>query len=507
MISDAVGQGAVSRILGYNLTTGNFANTTPNLPQRIAIIGEANAANQSTLNLNPKVITSAQQAGELYGFGSPIYAAMRILRPVSGGGVGSVETVVYPQAEGGSAVAKVISITVTGTATGNATHNVVIGGRYSLDGESYSYAVVEGDTPTIIAGKIKDAINAVIGSPFIATSAAGVVTLTAKWKGLTSDSLTLSVDDFAITGGVTYAVASVTSGAVTPSITAALALFGNEWNTIVLNTYGAVSSVLDALEDFNGKPSPTAPTGRYTGIVFKPFVALFGSTVSVFDTLTGLTSARLNEVTNVLCPAPNSTAHAMEAAANAAVLLSVQANNTPELDVAGRAYPDMPIGTSLGAFATYSNRDLFVKSGVSTVDVVNGQYVIQDFVTTYHPAGELVPQFRYVRSLVQDFNVKFGYRLKEELYVQDHVIANDDDFVTAQKVVKPKTWKGVVNSYFLELVERGIIVDSEFSKNSLVVGISTTNPDRLETFFRYKRSGFARIAATTAEAGFNFGTL
>ena len=167
MIADAVGQGAVSRILGYNLTTGTFANTTPNLPQRIAILGEANAANQSTLNLNPKVITSAQQAGELYGFGSPIYAAMRILRPVSGGGVGSVETVVYPQAEGGSAVAKVISITVTGTATGNATHNVVIGGRYSLDGESYSYAVVEGDTPTIIAAKIKDAINAVIGSPLL----------------------------------------------------------------------------------------------------------------------------------------------------------------------------------------------------------------------------------------------------------------------------------------------------------------------------------------------------
>jgi hypothetical protein len=44
-------------------------------------------------------------------------------------------------------------------------------------------------------------------------------------------------------------------------------------------------------------------------------------------------------------------------------------------------------------------------------------------------------------------------------------------------------------------------------KDSILVGISATNPDRIETFFRYKRSGFVRIASTTAEAGFNFGTL
>jgi hypothetical protein len=44
-------------------------------------------------------------------------------------------------------------------------------------------------------------------------------------------------------------------------------------------------------------------------------------------------------------------------------------------------------------------------------------------------------------------------------------------------------------------------------KDSIEVAISTTNPDRLETFFRYKRSGVARISSTVAEAGFNFGTL
>ena len=41
--------------------------------------------------------------------------------------------------------------------------------------------------------------------------------------------------------------------------------------------------------------------------------------------------------------------------------------------------------------------------------------------------------------------------------------------------------------------------------DSLLVELSSSNPDRLETSFRYKRTGFLRISSTTMEAGFNFG--
>ena len=56
-----------------------------------------------------------------------------------------------------------------------------------------------------------------------------------------------------------------------------------------------------------------------------------------------------------------------------------------------------------------------------------------------------------------------------------------------------------------DLSSRGLIVDTDFSTESTTVGISSTNPDRFETFFGYKRSGFGRVISTTAEAGFNFG--
>ncbi len=91
MASDAVGSERISRIVGYKIVKGDFAQVTPNLPQRIAILAEANTAEQATLDTAEKEITSAQQAGNLYGFGSPIYHIMRILRPLAGGGIGGLQ--------------------------------------------------------------------------------------------------------------------------------------------------------------------------------------------------------------------------------------------------------------------------------------------------------------------------------------------------------------------------------------------------------------------------------
>lgn len=502
-ISSAVGDERVSRIVGYKITKGDFSNTTPNLPQRVAILAEANDANQLTLDLTPTAITSAQQAGQRYGFGSPIYTIMRILRPQSGGGIGGIPTVVYPQEAAVGATAKVLEIEPVGTATANGTHTVVIAGRYAVDSQTYDINISTGDTSADITAKIEDAVNNVLGCPMIGTSTDYAAILTSKWKGLTAEGLSVTVDTNDNDLGITYTVSSTSSGSGTPSISDALDLFGNDWVTIVVNSYGTVTSVMDALEAFNGIPDPDNPTGRFAGIIMKPFIALTGS---VADDPSSITDARLDDVTIAICPAPLSAGLPMEAAANMCVLFARQTQDTPNLDVAGRSYADMPTPSVIGSMADYENRDLFVKKGCSTVDLVSGRYQVQDFVTTYHPIGELPPQFRYCRNLMIDFNVRFGYYLLELINVVDHSISNDSDVVSAQSVVKPKQWRQILNKYADDLVLRALVADAAFMQDSIEVGISTTNPDRLETFFRYKRTGFMRIASTTVEAGFNFGT-
>jgi len=501
---DAVGLDRISRVIGYILTGGDFRENSPNLPQRIVVLGEANTANQGALDTNAKQIATAQDAGILYGYGSPIHAVLRILKPISGDGVGGIPVIVMPQAQAVGATSRILKIVPSGVATGNGTHRLKISGRDGVDGSYYDINIVTGDTTGTITDKIQDAVNAVLGAPVIATSYDYDVRLETKWKGLTANDLNVSVDTGDSALGLTYAVTQMQSGSGTPSIAPALAQFQNYWNTIVVNTYGLVSSILDALEAFNGKPSNTLPTGRYSGIVFKPFIAVSGS---VLDDPSSLTDGRSSEVTIAVAPAPASKGFAFEAAANMTLLFSVISQNTPHLDVGGKSYPDMPTPDQIGSMSIYDNRDAIVKKGCSTVDLVAGAYQVQDFVTTYHPMGEVPPQFRYCRNLMLDFNVRYGYLLLEEINVRDKVIARDSDTVLVTNVIKPKTWKGIVDSYAEDLEQRGLIVDKKFTQASIRVNISTVNPDRLETFFRYKRSGVARIASTTAEAGFNFGTL
>lgn len=506
MPSNAVGLDLISRVVGYKVTKGDFRTVAPNLPQRIAILGEANENKQSGLTTTPVELKSAKEAGDLFGYGSPIHMAMRILKPLQSDGVGGIPVVAYPQLKASGATATAIRFGIdedTPDLTANETFNIVIAGRDSIDGISYSISMPIGSTALECMEAIRDKVNANIFSPFSASVASVPVDqsiyiyLTSKWNGLSSASLTatISSDSFVFT-------VTKTNGTGTPDISPSLELFQNTWNTIVINTYGVIDSVMDKLEYYNGIADPTNPTGRYRGIVFKPFVALTGS---VADNDSAVTDARSEEMTIAICPAPLSQGHPLEAAANMCYLLATTSNENPHLDVCGLSYPDMPTPSTIGTMEVYENRNIYVKKGNSTVDLIAGKYQVEDFVTTYHLAGEVVPQFRFVRNLMLDFNVRYGLFLLEQTNVVDHVIVNDDDVTNALKVVKPKQWKAILFDYADNLSKRALIADPSFMQESIEVDLSSTNPDRLETFFRYKRSGVARISSTTAEAGFNFG--
>lgn len=511
VISAAIGSERRSRILGYAIGKGNFVEISPNLPMRIAVLAEADAANQASFSEGLSYeMTTAKQAGDKFGYGSPIHQIMRILKPAFSAGVGGIPVVVYPQAEVDDDT-QTYSITVAGTATANATHRLRINGRYSLDGVFYEFAVATGDTAAEIATKIKDLILSVLSCPFTASIPVPVpgtvVNATAKWKGLTGAELNIEVDNQEVDAGMTYTVAVVTAGLGTPSISTALANFGNEWNTIVINSYG--SEKFAELEEFNGIPDPENATGRYQGLIMKPFVALFGSTLSNMDSIIVITDAseRKTQVTNAICPAPNSDGTSWEAAANMTVLLARVSQDSPHLDVTGKSYPDMPTPKDgdIEDMSDYVNRDALVKKGSSTVTLENGKYVVQDFVTMYHPDGENPPFYNYVRLLMIHFNYKYGYRLRELMYVIDHAIAESGQPTRVEKVVKPAQWIQEISDYIDDLAQRALIVDTDFSKSSIAVSTDLENPDRLNTNFSLKTSPFMRIHSTTVKVGFAFG--
>jgi phage tail sheath gpL-like len=503
-ISTAVGLDRISRVSGYNIKRGFFNNDTGNLPQIIAIFGEANTANQSGLSVTKREVTSASEAGDLYGYGSPIHSIMRILRPSGADGVGGIPTVVFPQISNGAATATVRAWSVTGTATANATHTVIVNGRTSVDFQTYSFSVAVGDTANAVAAKIKDAINGVVSAPCIANNALQVVTITSKWKGASSKDLKISIDFGSNSAGLSYSETTSTDGTGAVDLAPSLAQFGDDWYTCVVNPYG--EATLSDFEAFNGVPNDLNPTGRYSGLIFKPFMAYFGSTLSSKTALSAITdlAARVGQVTNVLCPAPNSKGFPWEAAANVVSLVATVYQNNPNLDVNNIAYPDMPVPSdlSIGDMSDYVNRDFLVKKGCSTVMLTNGVYTIQDLVTTYHPTGEVPLQYSYCRNLNLDWNISDAYRTLETRFLKDKTLVADNQSVDVDGCIKPKEWKAIVFDLFDDAAQKGLINDPAFSKSSVVVSISTINPNRFETAFKYKRTGIARIESTTASAGF-----
>lgn len=508
-ISTAISLDRISRIVGYKLIPANFEKETPYLPQRIAILGEANTANQATIQEDvPFEFISADEVGEEFGYGSPLHIMARILRPVSGNILGGIPTVIYPQKSDVAATATVIKIGLTisgGSVTKDATHELIINGRNNIDGKRYSYQVIKGQTVAQVEQTIIDTINNVLSSPVTAADNAGDIDCTTKWKGATSAELDIQFNTNGDDAGITYSIISKTNGTGQVSITNSLANFGENWNTLVINPY---ADQLDVLENFNGVPDPNNPTGRYSADIFKPFIAFFGTTLSDKDDVVAITNAaaRKSQVTNVLAPAPNSKGFSFEAAANMCATYARIAQNSPHIDNSGKYYPDMPVPEDelIGDFADYNARDFMVKKGASTVNITNGKYTIQDMVTTYAPDGVAVPKFRFVRDLMIDFNMEFSWRIIMERDIQDRAIIEDDVPTNVSNVISAKQVKQLVFSHIDQAVRRALIADAQFSKDSTIVQINSSNPARLDIFFRYKRTSTAHIVSSDVEVDFNY---
>lgn len=507
MISTAIDITRISRVVGYKIKNENFAPQTPYLPQKIVVLAESNAANQGSLDVTPFEFINAAEVGEVVGYGSPAYMIARILRPVSGNILGGIPTKMYPVASAGGATQAVykLGVSVASSVTANATHKLIINGRDNIDGKSFAFNVAVGDNVAAVRASIIAAVNAVLASPVIAAENVNDVDLTSKWGGATA-LLDVSIDTGNVAAGIVYSEISNTDGTGVVDLSTALALFGEEWNTLLINPFGA--DQITTLEAFNGVPDPVNPTGRYISTVFKPLVALFGSLLSDKDDIVAITdaTARKDQVTNVLCPAPNSKGFAFEAAANMAALWAPVAQNTPHASIGGRSYNDMPVPSDgdIGDFNDYDARDFMVKGGSSTVNLTSGKYTVQDFTTTYHPDSEPIPKFRNVRDLNIDFNMGYRWKLIMINDIQDKAVVANDVPVVVGNTVSPKQVKQLAISHFENAESEALIVDADFSIENIQVGINATNPARIDFASRYKRSSTANVVSSDVGVDFAF---
>lgn len=111
-----IDQSAVARVLGIDTAfTPQGAGNIQFLPQRIAVF--AQGLTGLSYSAAKQQVTSAAQAGSIYGFGSPIHNVLRQLLPANGDGVNTIPVTVYPLSDAVSSTAASGSIVPSGTQT------------------------------------------------------------------------------------------------------------------------------------------------------------------------------------------------------------------------------------------------------------------------------------------------------------------------------------------------------------------------------------------------------
>lgn len=493
MVSTAVAPSAVARVVGIKTEFVRLQQGITFLPQRVAVIGQGNTA--TTFSTTKQQVTSAAQAGSLYGFGSPVYQAVRQLLPPNGDGVGSIPVTVYPLEDDGSGVAATGDITPGGTPTETQTYRARINNILSEQ-----ITLSSSDSLSNVVTKLADAINAVVEMPVTATAdtSAGSesVDLEAKWAGETGNDIYIEMiggDD------VTWTITQMNGGTANPDIQPALDQFGDVWETMVLNCMNYDdTTTLDKLSTFG--------EGRWGALTRKPLVAFVGNTSTSVSSATGTTSGRRTDRTNCQLVAPGSNDLPVAVAARQLARIVKIANSDPPRD-----YGSLPAdGLTPGADGDqwdYSQRDQAVKTGCSTVRVQDGEIKIADVVTMYRPEGEIPPAYRWVVDIVKLQNIIFNLDLRFATPEWDGAPLIPDDQPTVNRSAKkPKMAKAEAASIIDSLGLNAIISAPEAAKENTVAEIDSQNPKRLNLSLTVQLSGNTNILSTDLNFGFFFGT-
>ena len=162
----------------------------PVLKQPALLVGTMIAAGEAPADI-PLAIGSQAQADEAFGPGSELARMFKAFYDNNTSGL------VYglPVVEPVGAVAATGTITITTPPTESGTIHLYIGGNH------VPVNVGSTDTVTTIAAAIAAAINDDLNLPVTAAAALGVVTLTAVWKGVSGNEITVGMNYYGTIGG------------------------------------------------------------------------------------------------------------------------------------------------------------------------------------------------------------------------------------------------------------------------------------------------------------------
>jgi phage tail sheath gpL-like len=360
------------------------------------------------------------------------------------------------------------TLTFTGVPIAPGTLNLYVAGS------KVPVGVAANETNTTTAANAATAINANAALPVTATSALGVVTLTAKHKGLCGNDIDLRMnyyDGEALPTGLAIAITAMSGGTGNPDITAALAaLGGDQYYTII--TPWTDTANMAALETF--LLGRWGPMSQKTGTGF-------GCVKATYSGLVTIGTARNSPMSCLLGIYDMPEAPWVSAAKWGAVI-----------EFNGAIDPARPFQTLLlpGTMAppiksqfTRDQRDVLLHNGISTFTVdQSGNVYIEQVVTTYQTNVLGIPDVSYLKlnSVWTVDAIRYAVRARIALRFPRHKLANDGtNFAPGQAIVTPSMIRAELIGLFRELEEAGLVEDFDQFKNDLLVVRSTASVNQV----------------------------
>jgi phage tail sheath gpL-like len=491
----AIQASQVARGLGIEFEYRDLrGGATAYLPQRIAVFGQGNTA--STYETTKKTVTSATEAGDTYGYGSPLHLSVMQLLPANGDGVGVIPVTCYPMEDNASGTASAGTITPSGTPSALRSFVVRVS---NIDSLPFNIAV--GDAVADVTAAMTTAINGVPEMPVIAADGTTVLNLTSKWEGVSANGIVVEVVVKTAGGGLAgnvFTIVQPVNGTNNPTVDAGIAQIGDVWESLVLNCLDSADET--ALDAFN-----TWGVGRRLPEVQQEAAVFTGDVQATVAGAITIPETRKTDMVNYQLTCAGSNDLPFVVAARQLAWIARIANDYPSMDYAGPATGLTPPLDS--EVWTITERDQAVKGGSSTSKVKNGVVYIDDVVSMYHPDGVTNPPYRYLKDLVK--NQQKSFNLKAIFERQDWAAAAlipDKQATTERTAKKPKMAKAEIAAMLDGLGLAAIISDPATAKATISATISSTNPNRLDVSWTDQNSGNTNQKALTNYWGFYFGS-
>lgn len=406
------------------------------------------------------------------------------------GGVGSMLAEMYETWRGIDSAGEVWCLPVKATGT-KATGKVAFVGTATAGGQINLYVagqrvratISSGATAAAAATALAAAVNAA-GLSVSAVAAAGEVTLSCRWSGLSGNDIQLQLNrQGRVNGeftpdGLTVTVTAMASGAGTPDLAAAIAVLGDEPFEFLCGAWADATS-LDAW-----KALMNDSTGRWSwsrqlyGHVYTASRGTLGELVALGDTRN---DAHVT-VYGFEKPSPDPVwRQAVAYTARQAVFISADPARPTQTGELNSITP-APAGERFMLL----ERQSLLSHGIATAYCSSGTQRIERAVTTYQKNdygqtdnsyldSETLHQSAYIiRFLKGRITSKYGR----------HKLANDGTrFGAGQAIVTPAVIRAELIAGYYILEQMGIVENAEAFAQNLVVERSLTDPTRVNVLY------------------------